>query len=659
MRPILLVILFSYTVFSFAQVTEFETVNQSHFIDFKNDIDPEAEAITILETGTSFIEVSDRDRGLRVFHNYKTRIKILNQEGLEHANIVVPLYLYGKDFEYIEDIKGITYNAEEGRIQQTLLQKQSVITENKSEYVKLVKFTLPNVKVGSIIEFEYKITSPDIFNYRSWEFQSDIPKIRSEYNARIPAICNYNVTLQGFLKLDDTKSRIETGCMSVLGMRVNCSNITYIMSNIPAFKEEAYMLAPKNYISTINFELKEMTNPNGGVTKYTKDWKDVDIELLTDKDFGGQLKKLNFFKERIPKEIIALEDPHIRAQAINKWVSNHIKFNNIYGKYAKDGIEKAFERKSGNVGDINLALIAALNAANIEAYPIILSTRNNGLPHDLHPVLSNFNYVIAGIKIGNDIIFADATEPLLPFSQLPLHCVNGNGRIIYSKKSSEWIELKSNAVSVVEYVFDGKLDNDGFLKGKLNINSHGMEGFEKRKSIAAYPTFEEYYESWDDKNTQISISNGLVHNLENPENLLIEEYDIEVQFENKLTKEQPFLINPIFIARKSKNPFNLDERTYAVDLGAKRNEKHVIRIELPKGMVLKNMPAKKNIGLPENSARYFYETTLSDNILQVTQQLALNKSIYSSDEYFGLKEIFSRIIQQMQIDHEFTYQPHE
>src|SRR5690606_7715156 len=109
--------------------------------------------------------------------------------------------------------------------------------ENKSEFLKLTKFTLPNIKIGSIIEIEYQIVSPDIFNFRSWDFQSDIPKIRSEYNVRIPAISNYNVTLKGALKLENTtKPRRESDCIVVMGQRVDCSNITYSMNDIPAFK---------------------------------------------------------------------------------------------------------------------------------------------------------------------------------------------------------------------------------------------------------------------------------------------------------------------------------------------------------------------------------------------------------------------------------------
>lgn len=639
-----------------AQVSKFPAVSAYYFSNIGEHPNKDANAVVLLETGKTHLDISDRDNALRVFHTYKARIKILSQEGFDQANFSIPLYSFGKQFEYVTEVTGKTYNLENGRITETVLDRKNIITENKSEFLKLTKFTLPNIQIGSILEVEYSLVSPDILNFRSWQFQTNIPKIRSEYNVRIPAISNYNVTLKGGLKLENTKSKRENGCFVFGAQRVDCSNITYTMNSIPAFKEEAFMLAPKNYISAINFELVEMANPRGGVDKFTKAWKDVDQELMTEKSFGGQLKKVDYFKERIDPAIFQMSNVYIRANGVYKWINKHIRLNNVYGKYAQHGVEEAFERKSGNVGDINLAFIAALQAADIEAYPVIISTRNNGLPHDLHPVLTDFNYVIAAVKINDDFVLADATDPLIPFGQLPLHCINGRGRIIYSRKSSEWIALENNVISLSEYTFNGKLGTDGKLRGKLIISNTGLDALHKRKEIINYPSIAEYVENLDEKLTYIAINNSNILGLEDTDQPLAEEYDVEI----KLTEPLQFgrvVFNPIFISRTNKNPFNLDERTYDVDLGARDTEKHAIEIELPAGLTLKQAPKNLNMALPENSARFYYSSKVNENKLQVNQQLTLNKAIFSSEEYFGLKELFSRIIQHMQIDYEFNYEP--
>ena len=653
-----LLTLFIALVFScslYSQVSDFPVVNYAYFQNNQHSPEKDAAAFVLQETGRTHLDISQTEHGLRVFHTYKARIKILSQEGLDQANFTLPLYKYGSDFEYAESITGKTYNLENNKITETLLERKNIITENKSEFLKLTKFTLPNIKVGSIIEIEYSIVSPDVFNFRSWQFQTDIPKVKSEYNVRIPALINYNVILKGPLKLADTKLKKENDCIVLMGRRVNCSNITYIMNDIPSFKEEAHMLAPKNYISAITFELIEMVNPSGGITKYTKDWKDVDKELMTDKSFGGQLKKIDFMKENLDPKILEIADSTLLATKIFHWISKNIRLNNVYGKYAQHGIENALKSGSGNVGDINLAFITALNAVGIESYPVIISTRENGLPHNLHPILSDFNYVIAAVKLNGEFILADASDPIIPFGQLPLHCINGKGRIIYSRKSSEWFDLTNKIMSSSEYNFSGKLGLDGKLKGLLSINTVGLDALNRRKSILSFPSFDEFAEDFDEKLSHIKINKAKLSGLEIPEDLLIEEYEVEVQLTDPI---QPGHIqfNPIFISRITKNPFNLDERHYEVDLGAKDYENQTIEIELPEGFTFKQGPKKTNLVLPENSARYFFTTDIQDNKLKVSQQLTLNKAIYSSEEYFGLKELFSRIIQHMQIDYQFNYQ---
>ncbi|MCI0921417.1 DUF3857 domain-containing protein [Sphingobacterium rhinopitheci] len=657
MKLLLTTILLIFGIFSSkAQIDDFPIVKYNDINEGTFSIDSTADAIVLLEKGRTFIQSSDVDRAYMVYHTHKIRIKIINKEGFKHANFTLPLYKYGSTFERIESIKGITHNLENGKINATSLENKNIFSENNSAYIKLSKFTLPNIKEGSIIDVEYTIISPDIFNFRTWNFQSDIPKIRSEYNVLIPAVYKYNVTLKGGLKLTDTKSKIENACLTIYNSRVDCSNITYSMDSIPAFIEEPYMLASKNYLSAVYFELEEAIVAGGSKQSFTKKWSDVDRELLTEKSFGGQIKKQDIFKEKIAPSIFATEDLYSKANMIYSWIQKNIKWNNTYGKYSQYGIEEALKTKNGNVADINLALIAALNAAGLDAYPILVSTRNNGLPNNLHPVISDFNYVIAGLKIDDNIIQLDATDRLLPFAQLPLRAINGKGRIIYNKKSSEWIPLTNQIISIANYIFNGKLSLDGTISGELTINSFGLEAYNKRNDILEYASMEEYTEKLDERLPHIDFEKTEILNLEDTQNVLSIVTDVIIQTNQKLINGNNFYINPIFIDRTTRNPFNLDNRTYDVDLGAKRIETYEINIQMPEGVSLVSAPKNVNLKLPENSAKYIYTSDYTDNVLSVEQFLSLAKSIYTTDEYFGLKEVFSRIIQQLKVDYTFKYE---
>src|SRR5690606_4529741 len=86
------------------------------------------------------------------------------------------------------------------------LAKKDIYTDNINEAYDMVKFTVPNVKEGSVIDYRYKVESPFLYNFNSWRFQSDIPKIFSQYTTTIPANYRYNIKLTGFLKLDHKES---------------------------------------------------------------------------------------------------------------------------------------------------------------------------------------------------------------------------------------------------------------------------------------------------------------------------------------------------------------------------------------------------------------------------------------------------------------------
>lgn len=129
----------------------------------------------------------------------------------------------------------------------------------------------------------------------------------------------------------DEKSKVLKDYFLLNGRRFDCSKLTYIMKDIPAFHEESYMLAPKNYKSAINFELMQYYSTNGARQNLTKEWKDVDRELLNNRSFGGEIDRENNFKHILP-EIYGNEDSEEeKARKIYAYIKKQIKWNKVYG----------------------------------------------------------------------------------------------------------------------------------------------------------------------------------------------------------------------------------------------------------------------------------------------------------------------------------------
>src|SRR5690606_20493425 len=119
------------------------------------------------------------------------------------------------------------------------------------------------------------------------------------------------------------------------------------MNNIPAFVEEDYMTARKNFESAIEFELSEIKHFNGVLDKITKDWKDVEEELRMNKSFGIQLKRGEDVVDDSIEALIKQETNALaKAKKIYQFIQNRFTWNGDYSKYCDTGIKKAFENKA-------------------------------------------------------------------------------------------------------------------------------------------------------------------------------------------------------------------------------------------------------------------------------------------------------------------------
>ena len=138
---------------------KFGNVSAKDFATTIHPIDSNAHAVVIADIGTSTIEGNNKNSVSIFFKRYK-RVHILNKNGFDVANVSIYLVTNGDDEEELERLKAITYNLENGKVVETKLDtKNGVFKEKLNRQQVVKKFTLPNIKEGSIIEFEYTVKS--------------------------------------------------------------------------------------------------------------------------------------------------------------------------------------------------------------------------------------------------------------------------------------------------------------------------------------------------------------------------------------------------------------------------------------------------------------------------------------------------------------------
>lgn len=606
--------------------------------------DTSAAAVVLKEFGEAFI--SDDDYHL--IYRYHVRIKILKKNGLDQANIEIPLHRQGNDTEELQSVRASSFNIENNGVREESLREKDVYTEDVHKYVILKKFAIPSVRVGTVIELAYTLESPFIFNFRTWEFQSDIPKVESEYFASIPGIYLYNITLRGYQKLSRNESQIVKACLGSSGASLNgqfsadCQLMKFGMKNIPAFVEENYMTAKKNFLSAIHFELSEVRHPDGRVDKVTKEWKDAEQELRQESRFGVQLRRGKDIGDEVKKLVGAETDAFAKARKVYDFIKDWYVWNGTYGKYSELGIRKAYDERKGNVGDINLSLVAALRFAGLDVEPVILSTRANGSVVELHPVLSEFNYIVAKVNIGEKVYLADATEKLYPFGLLPERCLNGKGRVI-GEDNSYWVDLKPAVTGRTISAATLTLGNDGVMRGSVQTTFAGYDAVGKRQQILSHSSVDEYIQELARSLNSLGIKGYQFQGLEDPDKPLIRKLEIEIHaFDPDAVN---FLFNPFFLEKWSENPFKSGERLYPVDFGVPLDRISVFKLDYPAEFEIVNVPEKIGVSLPQGGGRFLFEAQNAGSTFTMNHNLSISKSVYSSVEYHYLKELFNRIIQ--------------
>ncbi len=365
--------------------------------------------------------------------------------------------------------------------------------------------------------------------------------------------------------------------------------------------------------------------------------------------FGGQLKKKDFFKDKLAQVTDGITDPLAKAKAIYNHMHTWFKWNNFYGIYSDNGTKKAYESHTGNVADINLSLTAFMLAAGLDAEAVMLSTRRNGLINKLFPGTSDFDYVISKVNIAGQSYLLDATEPLLPWGLLPMRCINDQGRVMSLKKPSYWIDLKASQKDQKTYTLALTLQEDGKLTGKITFISSGYAAYKKRNSIKANNSLDEYVEKLEERWPKMKIHKFNIVNVDSLEKPVYEEYEVETNAFDNLNKEKLFF-NPFILDRISENPFKLAERAYPVDLGAASETRVNMQLTFPAKFEVVSKPEAIGLALPNKGGKFVMQVSDEGNVLSLYQFTQLDKSVYDASEYPYLKELFNKIVLSQKAD---------
>ncbi|MAW96474.1 MULTISPECIES: DUF3858 domain-containing protein [unclassified Leeuwenhoekiella] len=659
MRKITLAVLLMLNALIYGQDFRFGKVSEEELQEEAHPKDPDANAAVLYREQYSHIEYSPND-GFTLTTEIFQRIKIYNKDGFDWGTHVIPVFVGGAKDENVSNLRAVTYTLENGKIEEYKLGNDGIFKEERSKNFNVEKFTMPNLQPGCIVEFRYKFFSPYLSTIDKIRFQEEIPVNKAELTFESPEWLVFQLHRKGLFPLDiqeknkadkiNFTSRVGAYSAGLQGgsrgtlqsQSIDLMNKTYSIKveDVPAMREEAFSSNIDNYRAAVSFELSYTKFPNEPIETVTSSWEAVCKTIYDSENFGGQLKSDRYFDDDIDEILRGVSDSKEKLVRIFEYAKRRMTWNGYLGIYADEGTRSAYKNGSGNSGDINLNLVNMLRYAGLDANPVILSTRDNGIP--IFPTRNGFNHVIAGVVLDGNVLLMDATNKIGAVNLLEEGLLNWNGRLIREDGTSGWVSLNPSSHALENTMVNAEIDENFALNTKVRSQFTGHYGLRHRKNLGGKDE-QEQLEAFEEKYSGIELNKIEIKNLENPYEPVQVSYDFAMENGVERVGDKVF-ISPLMHLASQETPFKSEQRQHPVDFGYPWKDRYIITIKLPEGYNVETLPENGIYTFGDDMGSFKYLISSTNNTIQVSTEMVINSSIITPDLYKGLKEFYTMVV---------------
>jgi transglutaminase-like putative cysteine protease len=578
----------------------------------------------------------DRDDNGRTSHeNNYFRIKILTEEGRKYADVEIPFVK--------ENAKVVGIRA------RTIRPDGSVADFNGQVYEKtLVKarglrylaktFTLPDVRVGSILEYFYTfdlteyyipdshwILSQELFTR---EVQFSLKPYKSSY---IPV--NLRWIWQGLAPGTAPKE----GPDHIIRMEAK---------NIPAFQEEDFMPPPNELKSRVDFIYDVDAFETDPVKFWTRTGKKWNGRL---ESFVGKRKAM----EEAVRQIVSPSDPpeiklrkiYDRVQQIRN-TSYEVRKTEQEQKRDKeksaDNVEEVWKRGYGDGVQLTWLFLGLARAAGFDAYGCWVSDRREYFFQTNTMQSGKLNANVVLVKIGGKDVYFDPGAAFAPYGMLPW-VETGTVGLRMDKDGGTWIRttLPQSTESQVHRTASFKLSDSGDLEGKLTATYTGLEAMYRRvevrndDEVARKKFLEEQVKAQVPVAAEADLTNK--PDWSSSETPLVAEFDVKIPGWASPAGRRVVFPAAIFAAHE-KHVFEHANRVHPVYFEYPYEILDDVSIELPPGWQVGSVPKPQT----KDGHVIVYDLKIEDNKdnVHITRQLNVDVLLLEQKYYPALRNFF-------------------
>jgi hypothetical protein len=566
------------------------------------------------------------------------RIKVLTEEGRSFGNVEIP---FTKGRHNITGVRGRTVHSDgtsfnfDGKVYETTIVK-------KKGYSYLAKtFTLPDVQVGSVIEYEYHVGYEDLrFFSAEWILSEELFTKYAKFS--MDAYTEHGITVRYTWPagLPEGVKPPEEQRTGIIQMEAR---------NIPAFQTEDFMPPPDELKFRIAFVYSD-GHPERDPDKF---WKSVGKKGNDEAE--SFIGKRAVLEKTIAEDLSPGDSPEIKLQKI---YARAQKIKNLSYERHKTEEEKKHEdikqinnaeellnKGYGNRRQIDWLFLGLARAAGFEAYPLLLSSRKRYFFKKERMNSHELGFTAVLVKAGGHERFLDPGGELAPFGLIPWEETGVPG-LKLDKDGGTWLEtsLGDSSGAEIRRVADLKLNADGTLEGQLVVTYTGQEVYARRidemdqDDVGRKKFLEDQVKEYIPVGTEIELTNK--PDWASSSRSLVAEFHLKVPGWATISPKHGILPVGLF-TNSEKHVFEHAQRTYPIYFEHPFARVDEINIQLPAGWRVESLPKPETMDL--KAAKYNLSASGSGNVIQLRRRLDIEFVLMDQKFYSPLRSFFQSV----------------
>jgi hypothetical protein len=565
------------------------------------------------------------------------RVKILTEEGRQYANVELA---FDNNRETIRDIEARTIRPDGSVIpfDGTVYDKQ--VAEGQGLNLHAKAFALPDVQVGSIIEYRYtqQLTYGTVFNSQ-WILSQ--PLFTKDAKFSLQPYRRFALRF-GWPRGLPEGTNPPTAAGGVIRLEAH---------NIAPFIKEEHM-PPEN---ELKYRVDFIYVPHGDEsTDPTVFWKKFgQSHFRSVEEFVDESRTM----AQAVAQIVAPGDlPEAKLRKIYARVQ---QLRNLSFEPRKSDQEKDREhqREAKDVADVwqrgyatgqhlTWLFLGLVRAAGLHADPVLVANRDAVFfkMRDLNPAQLNTNVVL--VTEGGRELYLDPGAAFTPFGLLPWGKTGVHG-LLLDKDGGRWIEtpLPAPSDSRIERKADFRLTTSGALTGSVRITYTGLEAracrVHERNEDEAHR--KQYLESLIRADVPSGMNVALANappNWSDPESPFVAEYHVTIPDWATLTGQRALMPVAVFSGRW-KHVFEHAARIHPIYFPFPFEYADEMRVELPPGWAVASLPKAHDTNI--TVLAYQSAANYGDGALQLRRGLISKVTLVDEKYYDTVRDFFQSV----------------